>query len=67
MAARDSASGGTGAVSTQNTQYDGIGERYGAMKEMPAAEPERPSVVAVVGGVGGRRCLGAFFSCLWWC
>lgn len=36
-----------------STQYNAIGKRYGSMKELPAAEPERPSVVAALGDVKG--------------
>ncbi|KAF2876043.1 S-adenosyl-L-methionine-dependent methyltransferase [Massariosphaeria phaeospora] len=48
---------GEGVKSTQNTQYDQIGTRYNGMHELPAVEPERPSVVAALGDVRGKRCL----------
>ncbi|KAF1979050.1 S-adenosyl-L-methionine-dependent methyltransferase [Bimuria novae-zelandiae CBS 107.79] len=53
------ASGGTAAEvqSTQNKQYDKIGSKYGDIKEKPATQPERPSVVAVLGDITGKRCL----------
>lgn len=46
--------------STQNTQYDKIGTEYLKIKQLPAAEPEVPSILAALGegGVTGRRCLG---------
>ncbi|PSN64999.1 S-adenosyl-L-methionine-dependent methyltransferase [Corynespora cassiicola Philippines] len=44
-------------VSTQNTQYDAIGTRYNAMHELPSVEPERPSVIAALGDIRGKRCL----------
>lgn len=40
-------------------QYDGIGLRYNSMHELPAVEPEQPSVIAALGDVKGKRCLGA--------
>ncbi|KAJ4991157.1 hypothetical protein SVAN01_03285 [Stagonosporopsis vannaccii] len=45
--------------STQNTQYDQIGTDYLKIKELPAAEPEVPSILAALGegGVRGKRCL----------
>ncbi|KAF2469089.1 S-adenosyl-L-methionine-dependent methyltransferase [Lindgomyces ingoldianus] len=43
--------------STQNTQYDKIGTKYNYMHELPAVQPEKPSVVAAVGGIKGLRCL----------
>jgi hypothetical protein len=51
--------GGDGVqTSTQNTQYDEIGTNYMAIKEMGAVEAELPSVVAALGRVDGKRCLG---------
>ena len=48
--------------STQNTQYDQIGTEYLKIKELPAAEPEVPSILAALGedGVKGKRCLGTW-------
>jgi hypothetical protein len=48
--------------STQNTQYDQIGTDYLKVKELPAAEPELPSILSALGkdGVKGARCLGMF-------
>ncbi|GAB7364361.1 hypothetical protein MBLNU230_g4904t1 [Neophaeotheca triangularis] len=40
-----------------STQYDNIGERYKSMTHLPAAEPERPSVIAVLGKLDGLNCL----------
>ena len=53
-------SGGAERESTQSTQYDRIGTQYLKIKELPAAEPEMPSILAALGedGVKGRRCLG---------
>ncbi|KAJ4351904.1 uncharacterized protein N0V89_007248 [Didymosphaeria variabile] len=48
---------GGNARSTQNTQYDAIGSKYGDIKSKPAVHPEPPSVVAVLGDVQGKRCL----------
>jgi hypothetical protein len=52
MATQDGAfAGGTaGPRSTQNTQYDAIGSKYGDIKSKPATQP---------GDVKGKRCLGA--------
>ncbi|KAF2795118.1 S-adenosyl-L-methionine-dependent methyltransferase [Melanomma pulvis-pyrius CBS 109.77] len=55
--ASESASAASGAVSTQNTQYDKIGTKYNSMHELPAIEPEKPSVIAVLGDITGKRCL----------
>lgn len=54
----ESASAASGAVSTQNTQYDKIGTKYNSMHELPAIEPEKPSVISVLGDITGKRCLG---------
>ncbi|KAH7377346.1 S-adenosyl-L-methionine-dependent methyltransferase [Pyrenochaeta sp. MPI-SDFR-AT-0127] len=43
--------------STQNTQYDQIGTKYNAVKLLPAAEPEVPSVKAALGDITGKTCL----------
>lgn len=40
-----------------STQYDNIGERYKFMTDLPAAEPERPSVISVLGRLDGLNCL----------
>jgi hypothetical protein len=59
--ARGSGSGDGGVgmeESTQNTQYDEIGTNYMAIKELGAVEAELPSVVAALGRVDGKRCLG---------
>lgn len=50
--------------STQNTQYDQIGTKYLEIKQLPAAEPEVPSILAALGkdGVRGKKCLGTFCS-----
>lgn len=62
---RAAASGKVGTeeaiLTTQNTQYDAIGSKYGDIKVKPAVQPERPSVEAVLGDVRGKRCLGGFF------
>ncbi|OAG02288.1 uncharacterized protein CC84DRAFT_1167367 [Paraphaeosphaeria sporulosa] len=59
-------SAGGEKVSTQNTQYDAIGSKYGDIKSKPATQPEPPSVVEALGDVSGKRCLGrlAFFFSL---
>ncbi|CAI6337912.1 unnamed protein product [Periconia digitata] len=44
-------------ISTQNTQYDQIGMRYNSMHDLPAVQPEKPSVVTVLGDVKGKKCL----------
>jgi hypothetical protein len=49
-------------VSTQNTQYDKIGTKYNSMHDLPAVQPEEPSVRAVLGDVQGLRCLGTLLS-----
>jgi hypothetical protein len=49
-------------TSTQNTQYDKIGTKYNAIKTLPAAEPEEPSVVKALSDIRGKRCLGTPFS-----
>ena len=63
MASQASEKAGTGeggdVRSTQNRQYDNIGSKYGDIKVKPAVQPERPSVLAVLGDVTGKRCLGA--------
>lgn len=53
--------------STQNTQYDAIGERYLKIKELPAVEAEMPSVLSVLGreGLRGKKCLGMCLSVVW--
>ncbi|KAF2010577.1 S-adenosyl-L-methionine-dependent methyltransferase [Aaosphaeria arxii CBS 175.79] len=48
----DAASG-----STQNRQYDQIGTKYKLMHELPAVEPEKPSVVEALGDIKGKKCL----------
>ena len=55
---------GDGAQSTQNTQYDQIGKKYNGIKKLPVAEPEIPSVMAVLNRVGieEKRCLGSLSS-----
>ncbi|KAF9690594.1 hypothetical protein EKO04_011504 [Ascochyta lentis] len=47
-------------TSTQNTQYDQIGTKYLEIKQLPAVEPEVPSILAALGegGVKGKKCLG---------
>lgn len=45
-------------VSTQNTQYDKIGEKYMAIKQLPGVEAELPSVIAALGNVQDKKCLG---------
>ncbi|KAK7190580.1 hypothetical protein DPSP01_007238 [Paraphaeosphaeria sporulosa] len=50
-------SAGGEKVSTQNTQYDAIGSKYGDIKSKPATQPEPPSVVEALGDVSGKRCL----------
>jgi hypothetical protein len=57
MARKNGGGDGVG-TSTQNTQYDDIGTNYMAIKEMGAVEAELPSVVAALGRVDGKRCLG---------
>jgi hypothetical protein len=52
------------ATGTQNTQYDKIGTKYNAIKTLPAAEPEEPSVVKALGNIQGARCLGTFVPSL---
>jgi hypothetical protein len=49
-------------VSTQNTQYDKIGTKYNSMHDLPAVQPEEPSVRAVLGDIQGLRCLGSLLS-----
>ncbi|XPS81778.1 hypothetical protein M3J07_013737 [Ascochyta lentis] len=46
-------------TSTQNTQYDQIGTKYLEIKQLPAVEPEVPSILAALGegGVKGKKCL----------
>ncbi|KAF2110966.1 S-adenosyl-L-methionine-dependent methyltransferase [Lophiotrema nucula] len=44
-------------VDTQNTQYDKIGTKYASMADLPAVQPERPSVIAALGDIKGARCL----------
>lgn len=39
------------------TQYDSIGQRYGDIKSMPAAQVEKPSIQAVLGDMSGLNCL----------
>jgi hypothetical protein len=56
--ARENGGGDGMGTSTQNTQYDEIGTNYMAIKEMGAVEAELPSVVAALGRVDGKRCLG---------
>jgi hypothetical protein len=56
--AREDGGGDGVETSTQNTQYDEIGTNYMAIKEMGAVEAELPSVVAALGRVDGKRCLG---------
>ena len=56
--ATQSAKATGGVESTQNRQYDDIGSKYGDIKVKPAVQPERPSVLAVLGDVRGKRCLG---------
>ena len=53
---------GAESESTQNTQYDRIGTDYLKVKELPAAEPELPSILSALGkdGVKGTGCLGMF-------
>jgi hypothetical protein len=61
MSSRETVEGQAGEVkSTQNRQYDDIGSKYGDIKVKPAVQPERPSVLAVLGDVAGKRCLGRF-------
>jgi hypothetical protein len=48
------------SVSTQNTQYDKIGTKYNFLHDLPAVQPEEPSVRAVLGNIEGLRCLGKF-------
>lgn len=45
-------------MSTQNTQYDGIGSKYNDIKSKDAIQPELPSVVQALGDISGKRCLG---------
>ncbi|KAF2177108.1 S-adenosyl-L-methionine-dependent methyltransferase [Zopfia rhizophila CBS 207.26] len=45
------------STSTQNTQYDKIGTKYKLMHELPAIQPERPSVLAALSDIKGTRCL----------
>jgi hypothetical protein len=47
-------------VSTQNTQYDKIGTKYNFLHELPAVQPQAPSITAVLGDIKGLRCLGKF-------
>lgn len=61
----------TKGKSTQNTQYDQIGEEYLKIKLTPATEPEVPSIIAALGegGVRGKKCLGMlvlWLSCFEW-
>jgi hypothetical protein len=56
--AREDGGGDGVETSTQNTQYDEIGTNYMAIKEMGAVEAELPSVVAALGRIDGKRCLG---------
>lgn len=46
------------SVSTQNTQYDKIGTKYNFLHELPAVQPQAPSIRAVLGDIKGLRCLG---------
>lgn len=63
MSSRETVEGQAGEVKpTQNRQYDEIGSKYGDIKVKPAVQPEKPSVLAVLGDVAGRRCLGRFLS-----
>ncbi|XPT04627.1 hypothetical protein M3J09_013703 [Ascochyta lentis] len=53
-------------TSTQNTQYDQIGTKYLEIKQLPAVEPEVPSILAALGegGVKGKKCLASQFPTL---
>jgi SAM-dependent methyltransferase len=39
------------------TQYDAIGTRYNSMNNLPAIHPERPSAIAALGDISGKRAL----------
>ncbi|KAF2644516.1 S-adenosyl-L-methionine-dependent methyltransferase [Massarina eburnea CBS 473.64] len=41
----------------EKRQYDHIGLKYNSMHELPAVLPEKPSVLAALGDVRGKRCL----------
>jgi hypothetical protein len=40
-----------------STQYDAIGVRYKAFKDLPAVDLEKPSVLKRLGNINDMRCL----------
>ena len=40
-----------------SAQYDAIGTRYISMHNLPAIHPERPSAIAALGDISGKRAL----------
>ena len=40
-----------------STQYDAIGTRYNSMHDLPAIHLERPSAIAALGDISGKRAL----------
>lgn len=50
-----------------SSQYDNIGSRYKAFKDLPAVDLERPSVLKRLGNINGYRCLDLACGLGHWC